>query len=62
MLISVPTSVLAQIGDLFESAIKRGCGIKDMGKLLPGHGGVLDRFDSMLFASVAIVVCFIIIR
>ncbi len=62
VVISLPTSVLAQIGDLFESAIKRGCGIKDMGKLLPGHGGVLDRFDSMLFASVAIVVCFLMLR
>ncbi|HIU79484.1 MAG TPA: phosphatidate cytidylyltransferase [Candidatus Coproplasma excrementipullorum] len=62
VLISIPTSILAQIGDLFESAIKRGCGIKDMGRLLPGHGGILDRFDSMLFASVAIVVCFIVIR
>lgn len=62
ILISLPTAILAQLGDLFESAIKRGCGIKDMGKILPGHGGVLDRFDSMLFASVAIVVCFMMIR
>lgn len=61
MLISVPTSVMAQLGDLFESAIKRGCGIKDMGKILPGHGGILDRFDSMLFATVAIVVCFLVV-
>lgn len=61
ILIALPTAVLAQIGDLFESALKRGCGIKDMGKLLPGHGGMLDRFDSMLFASVPVVVSFMII-
>ena len=61
MLIALPASIFAQLGDLFESAIKRGCDIKDMGKLLPGHGGILDRFDSMLFASVAVVVCFMLI-
>ena len=62
ILISLPTAILGQLGDLFESAIKRSCGIKDMGKILPGHGGVLDRFDSMLFASVAIVVCFMVVK
>lgn len=62
MLIAVPAAILGQLGDLFESAIKRDCGIKDMGNLLPGHGGILDRFDSMLFASVPVLVLFMMIR
>ncbi len=58
LLIGLVTSAFAQIGDLFESAIKRECGIKDMGKCLPGHGGILDRFDSMLFSSVVVLFSF----
>ena len=44
-------SVIAQFGDLFASSIKRYVGIKDYGKLIPGHGGILDRFDSVILVA-----------
>ena len=53
-------SVVAQIGDLFASLIKREHGIKDYSKLLPGHGGIMDRFDSILAVStVLLAICFL---
>ena len=52
-LFGLMAGVLSQIGDLAASLVKRDCGVKDFGKIFPGHGGVMDRLDGILFATLA---------
>jgi phosphatidate cytidylyltransferase len=50
--LAAPLAVAAQLGDLFESGLKRRAGVKDSGTWLPGHGGLLDRLDGLVPVSV----------
>ena len=49
--VSAVGALISMVGDLAASAVKRQTGIKDYGKLIPGHGGILDRFDSVIFTA-----------
>lgn len=59
---SVLLSIISQLGDLFASVLKREYEIKDYGNILPGHGGILDRFDSTALAGSAFFICLILIK
>ena len=61
-LMGVIVAVMAPMGDLVESYLKRACDVKDSGNILPGHGGMMDRFDSLLFVAPAVLLFLSLIR
>ncbi len=61
IIVGLVSSVLTEIGDLFESYIKRKAGVKDSGKIMPGHGGILDRIDGMSFVSAFVYLVFLLV-
>lgn len=62
IILSAVLSVIGMCGDLTASVMKRNFGVKDFGKLFPGHGGVMDRFDSALFVLTALYASILITR
>ena len=62
MMLAVIVSTLGVVGDLYESLIKRHAGVKDAGRLIPGHGGLLDRFDDALFVFPVVTIYLVLLQ
>jgi len=62
VLLGLLVSIFGQFGDLVESLLKRSTGVKESGKLMPGHGGVLDRMDSIVFAGIVVYYYFLFLQ